>query len=216
MEETHSLYLMISHTDTGIGKVIRYFTDYDYNHVSLSLDPALEHWVSFARYAKNVPLAGGFVEETAERFFADDSEMPVRIFRLDIPESKYRILRKLFAEAGHPECGLIYNTFGAVLSSIGIDFPVTGAYTCLEFANAVLGESHDTIEQLNDRLTPHLIFSGDLHELISQNGSHKGNYFVERSFLTAAKETMLHFARLLRNTVSPNRPDPIANRLRFH
>lgn len=216
MENNRLLYLMISCTDTAIGKVIRFFTDYDYNHVSLSLDPTFAHWVSFARYTKNVPLSGGFVEETAERFFATGGEMPVRIFRLEIPESRYRILKKLFAEAGRPECGLIYNTFGAMASALGISFPVAGAYTCLEFANAVLETHCGTIEQLNDHLAPQLIFTGDLHALIADSGIYDSDYFRERSFLTATKETLLHFARLLRNTVSPSRPDPVSSRLRFH
>lgn len=216
MEKCRFLYLMISHTDTAIGKAIRYLTDYDYNHVSLSLDPTFQHWVSFARYARNVPLAGGFVEETADRFFVGGGPMPVRIFRLEIPENRYRRLKKLFVDAGHPECGLIYNTFGAIASSVGVSFPVAGAYTCLEFANAVLEESHRSIENLNDRLLPHLIFSGDLHELVTASGSHEGDYFRERNLLSATSETLLHFVKLLRNTVSPNRPDPVFNQLHFH
>ena len=61
MAGENQLYIMLSRTDTGMGRLIRFFTRYDYNHVSLSLDPRLHSWVSFARYAVDVPLAGGFV-----------------------------------------------------------------------------------------------------------------------------------------------------------
>lgn len=212
MEKPRYLYVMISRTNTGIGKAIRYWTDFDYNHVSLSLDPTFSRWVSFARYARNVPLAGGFVEENADRFLADGSDMPVRIFRLEISENRYRILTKMFAEAGKADCSLIYNSFGALAASFGRSFPVAGAYTCLEFANAVLGEDHRSIEQLNSRLTPHLIFDGQLRELVSPTGNRDTDYFLRRNLMTATVETLAHFSRLLRNTVLPG----FSSRLRFH
>ena len=212
----HYLYIMISHTDTGLGRAIRYFTEYDYNHVSLSLDEGLRSWVSFARYARNVPLAGGFVEETPERFLSGGKEMPVRIFRLSLPENRFRALKKLFAEAGNTKCGLIYNSFGAIATALNLSFPVAGAYTCLEFANAVLEEHHQTIRHLNERLNPHLIFEGDLRTLISDSGLRNTDYFRCRDIFTASRETVIHFLKLLRNTVHPNRPDPVTSRLDLH
>jgi hypothetical protein len=208
MDRKHDLYVMISRTDTGMGKIIRYFTDYPYNHVSLSLDPNLDEWVSFARYARDVPLAGGFVRENADRFFASGGSIHVRIYRLEISEIRFRILRNVFAQAGKPDCGLIYNSFGALASGLNMQFPVSGAYTCLEFANAVLEQSHCTIRQLADRLEPHLIYEGELMALISGPGKWAGDYFVPRSHSAAVRETTLHFARLLRRTVSPGRFDP--------
>lgn len=212
----HHLYIMISHTDTGLGRVIRYLTEYDYNHVSLSLDSRFREWVSFARYAQNVPLAGGFVAETPERFLSGGNEMPVRIFRLSLPETRFHVLKKLFSEAGKSGCGLIYNSFGAIATALNLSFPVHSAYTCLEFANAVLEEQHRTIRHLNERLDPHLIFEGDLRELVSDSGRRESDYFRSRDALTALRETALHFARLMRNTVYPNRPDLVVSRLNSH
>lgn len=217
MEESRYLYVMISHTGTGIGRAIRYWTGFDYNHVSLSLDPTFNRWVSFARYARNVPLAGGFVAEDPDRFLSDCADVPVRIFRLEISEARFRLLTKIFSEAGASGFGLIYNSFGALAASFGASFPVAGAYTCLEFANVVLGENSTSIEQLNDRLLSHMIFDGQLLELVSPSGSWESDYFLHRSFSAAAFQTLLHFMKLLRNTVYPdNQPDPFFSRLRFH
>ena len=210
------LYIMISHTDTGLGKAIRFLTEYDYNHVSLSLDPSFREWVSFARYARNVPLAGGFIQETPERFLSGGNEMPVRIFRLELTECRFRAISRLFSEAGKANCSLIYNSFGAIATALNLAFPVRSAYTCLEFANAVLQEHHQTIRHLNDRLTPHLIFEGDLHSLVADSGSRKSDYFRRRSLIAATRETLLHFAKLLRNTACPNRPDLVTSRLDLH
>lgn len=215
MDNRHSLYLMISHTDTAIGKIIRTFTGYEFNHVSLSLDPSLERWVSFARYTQDAPLAGGFIKEDPDRFFAESTSMPVRIFRMEVSGHRYRILKKLFADAGKADCGLIYNTFGALASALRLHFPVAGAYTCLEFANAVLDVSCTSIRELNEYLSPHLIYEGDLHDLIQESGSLEGDYFQSRGFFAAAGDTVVHFCRLLRHTVSPNRFDPLSAVLRL-
>lgn len=99
MAETKSLYVMISRTDTGVGKLIRRLSRYPYNHVSLSLDPTFQTWVSFARYVQNVPLYGGFIVEPAERFLAKGERIDVRIFRLDIPEEQHSRLERLFSMA---------------------------------------------------------------------------------------------------------------------
>ena len=68
MSDSKKLYVMISKTNTKMGNFIRFFTRYDYNHVSLSLDKELKSFVSFARIVQDAPLYGGFVTESFERF----------------------------------------------------------------------------------------------------------------------------------------------------
>ena len=119
METTYPLFVMLSHTSGRMGKLIRFVTRYRYNHVSLSLDPKCQHWVSFARYTKGVPLAGGFIQENPSRFLSMKGAVPVKIYRLEISESRYRKLQKLFLQAGNPTSGLIYNSFDIVAALFG-------------------------------------------------------------------------------------------------
>lgn len=196
MEATKPLYLMLSRTQTYMGKTIRLFTHYGYNHVSLSLDPRFCRWVSFARYAQGVPLAGGFVSESPERYLSSGSSVQVRIFQVNIPLSRYRKLEALFAQADMPNSGLIYNTFGALTTPIGLHLTVAGAYTCLEFADAVLGASHRSIRALDRDLLPYLIFDGPLQALVTDSGSRIGPYFVRRGPWGGTVDTTVHFARL--------------------
>ena len=131
------LYVMLSRTDTGMGRFIRFFTREKYNHVSLSLDDTLQQFVSFGRYRQDVPLAGGYVPEPAERLLSCGKTMPVKIFRLDISETDAQGLDTVFGMAG--QVPLIYNSLGALLSSCHIPCPIPGSYTCLEFAGTILG-----------------------------------------------------------------------------
>ncbi len=208
MEATKPLYVMLSRTDTTMGKVIRLATRYEYNHVSLSLDPQFRNWVSFARYFQDVPLAGGFVTESPERYFSNGGSTEVRVFCVEIPQSKYLRLESLFTHAGS-QCGLIYNTLGALASAMGLYIPVSGAYTCLEFANAVLGTSYRSIQQLDKALNASLIYKGKLSALVHDNGLRNGPYFTRRGLCGSSWDTARHFAKLFNRVIHPNSPDLI-------
>lgn len=209
MAGENQLYIMLSRTDTGMGRLIRFFTRYDYNHVSLSLDPQLRSWVSFARYAVDVPLAGGFVREPAERFHLRGQAVPVRVFRVDLPGERYDKLPALFSLAGNRESGLIYNSLSALCSVFGGHWDIPGAYTCLDFACAVLGRRYSTIRALDRALEPKLYFAGDLRDVAPDNGSREDPYFRPRGFSQGIRDTLGHFRRLLSRAVHPGAPDPL-------
>lgn len=201
--DQNQLYLMISRTDTGIGKVIRLFTRYEYNHVSLTLDSEFHRWVSFARYVQGVPLAGGFVEESAERFRAMEGPVYVRIYRLELTPERYARLESLFAQAGDPNNGLIYNTFGFLATAFGKRLHIPGAYTCLEFAGTVLERDFGAIRALDRALSPHLIYEGDLKALLAGEPVWDDPYFTRRGLTGGALDTIGHFKKLLVRTVRP-------------
>lgn len=196
MKKDRTLYLMISRTDGKMGRFIRLFTNYQYNHVSLTLDPGLNSWVSFARYHCDVALYGGYINESAERFLAKGRAVPVRIFRVEISEEKYRSLETLFAQAGDIDSGMIYNTFDALASSMGCNVPISDAYTCLGFACMVLGRNFRSIKKLDEYLSPYLVFDGDLRLLIEDSGKRDDIYFTRMGIVHGTWAVMKQMAKL--------------------
>lgn len=207
MEHTSPLYLMISRTDTGMGKLIRTFCRYPYNHISMTLEDSFQCWYSFARYSQDAPLYGGFIRETAERLLSSGKEVPVRIFRVEIPAGQVQSLQELFSQAGKRDYGLVYNTFDAVASSVGRRIPISNAYTCVSFACAVLGLPLRSIRELDQHLTPHLIYEGSLTELICDSGSREDDYFRNLGFLRGSRNTAKHFYTLCRRIRRPHMED---------
>lgn len=191
------LYVMLSRTPTGMGKIIRLFTRSPYNHVSLTLDDSFRQFVSFARYAVDTPLAGGYITEPAERFLAGDSEISVRIFRVEITEEKTQQLTKLFARAGDRSTGLIYDSLAALLSTFRIRSHIPGAYTCLSFASKVLEIPFRSLQELADHLTPWEIFHGDLRTIVQDSNDRSDPYFTPRGLFHGTADTAAHFGRLL-------------------
>ena len=203
------LYVMLSRTDTGMGRFIRFFTREEYNHVSLCVDDSLQKFVSFARYRQDTPLAGGAVAEPPQRLLSCGEAIPVRIFRLKITKAEAQQLEDLFAQV--EKAPLVYNSLGALLKGFHISCSIPGTYTCLEFAGAVLGITPPSIHALGAALEPWEYYQGDLFELLHDNGDRSDSFFEHRGFWKASWDTSIHFKTLLWRTLRLERPrDPIA------
>lgn len=203
MADSRYLYVMISQTDTGIARFIRTLSRYPYNHVSMTLDPTLRTWCSFARYHQDAPFYSGFIKEPVERFLAGTGDANVRIFRLEIPRERARRIEQLFLQAGRKETRLIYNYFDAVASLLNLKIAISGSYTCLSFACAVIGRQYRHIEDLNDALEPKLFYEGSLADLVPDSGSREDLFFQPIGFVKgnwrSAKQLALVTARFIRH-----------------
>ncbi len=208
----HYLYIMLSRTNTRIARLIRCFTHARYNHVSLSLDESFQNFVSFARYNQDVALAGGYVTEPADRILHSGEQIPVKIFRVEINQTQHAQLQSLFKQAGNRDSGLIYNTLGAILAPMHLRLKVNGAYTCLEFACTILGLRCVTLQQLEEALTPYLIYDGALQDLLPELCNSKDKFFNRRGFLKGFGDTTIHMTRLLGRALHLTHcKDPVAD-----
>lgn len=200
MAAEYTLYIMISKTDTGVGGIIRKVSGYPYNHVSMTLDPTFRTWVSFARFYQDTPLHGGFLTEPVERFLAKGKTVDIRIFALPLTAQRYAELQALFSGAGDPDSIYLYNYLELVTLAFGIKFPIRDAYTCLGFANFVMGTDYMDIRDLDRALTPLLVYAGTLNDLSPDSGVRSDIYFTRLGLCrglsrTAGTLTAL-FARL--------------------
>ena len=171
------LYLMISKTDTQLGRFIRSVSHFPYNHVSMSLDSSFHHWVSFGRYNREAPLYSGFITESPERYLAKGFDTEVRIFRLPVTRQRYEEISNLFSHAGEDNCGLVYNTFDCMAAAFHRRVVIPGAYTCLSFACEVIGKKYLSIEELDQDLRDLMIYDGPLDMLVPDSGSRTDRYF---------------------------------------
>lgn len=202
------LYVMLSRTDTYMGRFIRFCTKGQYNHVSLSVDDDLQSFVSFARYHRDVPLAGGAIAEPLDRLFSCGKVLPVRIYKLEISLNKARQIEDLFAQLKHSR--LIYNTPGALVTGCHMHCSVPGAYTCLEFAEAIFGKKFKSIDALGSELEPWMYYEGDLYGLLQAGGDQSDPYFQKRGFWKGTWDTMVHFKTLTWRSLRLERPyDPV-------
>lgn len=193
MAGTRTLYVMVSRTDTAIAGLIRAVTRYPYNHVSVTLDPELRRWYSFARYVQDAPLFSGFVCESPDRFLRSEATAPVRIYRVQIPEQNALELENMLSWAGRQDSGLIYNYFDAVISAVGLRLPVPGCHTCLSFACSLLDRQHLNIESLCADLESFCVYEGPACGIFSGGETTGDSYFQT---LGAARATAYSTAQM--------------------
>lgn len=89
------IFVVLVHGNRLHSKGIRWFTDSEWSHASLSLDSSLDEMYTFTTDIKNAPNKWhktGFAIDTKERYLSEDPHMKVKVYALFItPEQKDKI-----------------------------------------------------------------------------------------------------------------------------
>lgn len=139
MENNKTIYILLTDTGTIFTRIIKWFTNAPYNHVSLVFDDRLEEMYSFGRKDPRNPLFAGFIREDVYygtyRYFRNTKCL---ILKLDITENEYNNIRKIIQQFQMNEELFSYNLiglFGVLLSS---PMPTNNSYFCSQFVAEVL------------------------------------------------------------------------------
>ena len=137
-----AIYIVFSATPSRMGRLIRFATRHEYNHVSLSFDRDIHRMYSFARYYHSIPLYGGLIEESILRYGPAFGSARVKICRLPLDEPQFAHLRQELEEMWQDREAYIYNTFAAVASPLHRNPAIPKSYTCITFVDDILTRSH--------------------------------------------------------------------------
>lgn len=133
------LYVVFSATPYRMGRAIRAVTHFEYNHVSLALSETGSLY-SFARKYCNVPLCGGFVEESPLRYRNRGRRARICVCRIPVTEEQYAaVVHKLNAIKLQKQ-RYVYNLFSAAAAPLHRRIILPQSYTCIEFVVAMLAE----------------------------------------------------------------------------
>ena len=201
MVKKRQMFILVSQTQTGIARLIRSVCRYPYNHVSVTLDPSLKRWYSFARYVQDTPFHGGLVSESPRRLCAPDGDILVRAYRVEIPEHTAARLEGLLALADDPHSGLIYNHFDALASVLGFHLTLPRCYTCLSFACDILGQQYLTIEELCRDLEKQKFYEGPMSRLVRVTEETEEAYFVPAGLVSGTAQSAVQLGKLACRTV---------------
>ncbi|MBR3810906.1 MAG: hypothetical protein IKJ16_01065 [Agathobacter sp.] len=129
------IYVMLSCTNTIMGKLIRVFSHCKYNHISLASSSSLQPLYSFARYNHNSPFVGGFVEESLCRYLFSKKNTKARVYKIAVDEKTFDDFQLIIKKYSDHSSEYIYDTFGVFHGD-----KITNPYqqTCLSFSVFVL------------------------------------------------------------------------------
>lgn len=179
MKKQQYIYLIFSHTTNRMGEMIRTLTQYEYNHVSISMSENLSEIYSFARHRKDTPFYGGFVCESADRFNNDNGIATIKVCEIPVTPRQYRIATNYINKIRREKEKYLYNMFSAASVPFKHRVRIDRAYTCVEFAVSVLRRigavrslripRFCSIKQLDNIYSDLVIYQGEFPENIGSS-----------------------------------------------
>lgn len=143
MDKEKEIYIVVSRTNTLLGYLIRKFTRFNYNHVSVSLSDSLQPLFSFARYYNNEPFVGGFVEESWLRYLYYGKDVHIKVYCIGVTQSEYNEVKDRIRYMNDNRDVYKYDLFGLYKKSQS-----KNRFTCLSFVISIL-TNLDIIISLN-------------------------------------------------------------------
>lgn len=199
------IYIVFVVTNTGIGRMIRFFTNNQYNHVTISFEHNLSNMYSFARYHINSPISGGFVIEQPERYLHCNRDVKIKVCKVPVASYDYERIQQEIAYFKQNREIMIYHTMNAVLSLLRKRLTANNMYTCLDFVTFLLRYANIySIRDLEKRLEEFTIYCGSLREAVERETSFNldDEYFIRRRNMEVAYETVYHFRKVLGRMLS--------------
>ena len=195
------IYVVFSSTPYAIGKAIRCFTGEHYNHVSISLDPELEHMYGFSRRYCNVPFYGGFVKESRDRYHLNGKIADIAICKIPVTKRQYVAIKARLRQMHKNQDLYLYNHMSIFGSVLHRPVRIRGAYTCVEFGVFLLSKldlgvdpnKYYTVEDLLSQLIEYQIYTGPM----PADSARDSNYYAKKSLPYAARSTVRDFVRLI-------------------
>jgi len=128
------VYLLLTRSQTYVGRFIHLMTGDEYTHVSLALDRDLARLYSFGRKYMHFALPGGFIPENIHGgIYRRYSETQCLIYELPVSEEVYdqieRHIRGMLTRINEYR----YNLLGVVLCQMDIAHVRSRHYFCSQF-----------------------------------------------------------------------------------
>lgn len=138
----HNLYIVITRTNTILGKLIQFFKKDDYTHAAISFDKRLNHMYSFGRKYAFIPFIGVFKhEEVNTGLNKYQREIPGVIIELEVTREQYEKATALIGQFITNSKQYKYNYWGLYHGLFNREACYDYRFLCSEFVYHILKES---------------------------------------------------------------------------
>ncbi len=137
-----SIYILLTHSNTFISRLIRLATDDMYTHASIAFDESLQPLYSFARKYVYIPLPAGLrVETLINGFYKKDRCIPCALYELEVEDEVYETAKREVENMMKNATDYSFNVLGLILCRLGISWQRKYSYFCSEFVGEILMKS---------------------------------------------------------------------------
>lgn len=171
---SRKIFVLLTQFPGFDSKALRWWTRFDYSHVSLGLDEDMNTFYSFV-------VKGFIVEDIARYNKPGRAPFPCELYALEVSEETYQAVRKNLLTFLRKQSLLSYTRLGLILTLIHIPWRLKNRYICSQFVAETLQRC--TSARLKKPSTLYLpkdfprfsqlqmVFKGDLLHLSRRFGS---------------------------------------------
>ncbi|GAA0321215.1 hypothetical protein GCM10008967_09690 [Bacillus carboniphilus] len=174
-QELKTVYILLTDTDTVLSRIIKWFTNAPYNHVSIVLDEKLDEMYSFGRKYPRNPLIAGFIKEDVYfgtyRYLEDTRCL---LTRMEVSSEEFARIQKVIQSFDQHKDKYSYNLLGLVGVAVQRPIDQKNKYFCSQFVAEVFEKSGLNLWDLPPALvTPNdflmhprfdIVYEGSLYE----------------------------------------------------
>ena len=137
-----NVYVVLSGTDTVLGRIIQKKLGVSYNHCSISLDEDLERIYSFGRKTYWHVFSSGFVKESkSSGFYKKFGNTRIIVLKIPVTEKQWKRIKKRISAFKAKQDIYRYSLIGLIYCDLGIDIKRKNKYFCSQFVTEVLNTS---------------------------------------------------------------------------
>lgn len=137
-----NVYVILSGSDTVLGKIIQKKLGVGYNHCSISLDEDLEKFYSFGRKTYWHVFSSGFVRESkSSGFYKKFGNTQIIVLKIPVTDKQWRGIKRKIASFRAQQDVYRYSLVGLVYCELGMDIKRKNKYFCSQFVTEVLNSS---------------------------------------------------------------------------
>ncbi len=133
------IYIILTHTGTVLSNIVKYYTKYEYSHISIALDEQLNTMYSFGRLNPYNPFWAGFVHEYIDKgTFKRFKNTKTEIYSIEVTEKQYTNIENLIQKMKEHRKKYKFNIIGLFAVSINKKIKTKNSFYCAEFVKYVV------------------------------------------------------------------------------
>lgn len=181
------IYIVLIRANTGLGKIARKITGYEYTHIAVSLDRSLTDFISFSRRYHSFPFDAGFMHEYRDYYaYGIYDYFKAKVYRLPLSDLDFQtVLDYIISLENNKK--QIFNLFSMITMPFLHGFRIHNANNCMSFTAKII-----ELSRRAKMLKPYYKYSiKDIDELISNYLFFEG--MIKRRDSAGYREYMRHF-----------------------
>ncbi len=173
------IYIVLIKAHTGLGKLAKTITGYDYTHIAVCLDRSLTDFITYSRRRHYLPLDAGFMHEYRDYYaFGRHDRVRVKAFKIPVTDSCYQEITDFISRCEN-DSEQMFNLFSMITMPIVHGFRIYKAHNCMSFTAKIIKLSgavkmdksyyRYSIKELDKLLSGYEFFEGYLKRVNSKD-----------------------------------------------